>query len=164
MKHSSYWESRKNLHYYKVVLDLAMKHCSHGQSLLDVGAANCEYISWFTSFIIKTRVDIRPTTTILGTETVQMDFMNYSPSRHFDLVLCLQVLEHLENPTNFCVKLLEIGKVVIISVPYKWPKGKCQSHVQDPVDELKLLTWLGKPWRDSKIVKDGSLNRLIVVL
>jgi hypothetical protein len=96
---------------------------------------------------------------------IKADFMGFAPPTPFDLVLCLQVLEHLERPAAFAEKLLDTGRIVIISVPYGWPKGRSASHRHDPIDEDKLLTWTKKPWIDHMVVRESNAEeRLIVVL
>lgn len=96
-----------------------------------------------------------------GVLGVKMDFMRFKPDGIYDLVLCLQVLEHVREPESFCRKLMETGKCVIVSVPYLWPKGRCASHIHNPVDEAKLLSWSGKPWKEQRIVQDGQYKRLV---
>ena len=75
----------------------------------------------------------------------------------------MQVLEHLDRPGAFCKKLLATGRMVIISVPYRWPKGLYARHVQDPVDEDKIFQWIGKPCIDKAVVIDSKLKRLVAV-
>jgi hypothetical protein len=98
-----------------------------------------------------------------GVNSIKADFMTYKIDQRFDLVLCLQVLEHLSDPIPFCQKLLSAGRWVIISVPYKWRKGLCRYHKQDPIDESKLLSWSGQEPKTSAIVIDNGLRRLIAV-
>ncbi len=88
--------------------------------------------------------------------------MDYRPETYFDLVLCLQVLEHLDNPDAFAQKLLNAGRTVIISVPYRWPQGYCKTHKQDPVDEAKLERWTQRKPVETQIVTNGK-ERLIAV-
>lgn len=164
LKPQSYWQKRKGLRYYKVALELARKHCPKGMAVLDIGGADCEYISWFDWFPFKTRIDISPVASLCGAETIQSNFMDYHPRKQFDLVLCLQVLEHLASPVEFCNKLIKTGRILIISVPYRWPKGRCKSHVNDPIDEERLERWLGGNWRDKRIVRDRKWDRLVVVI
>ena len=51
---------------------------------------------------------------------------------------------------------------MIISVPYRWPKGKCAPHLQDPVDEAKLRSWVGRDWTEGCIADDG-MKRFVAV-
>jgi hypothetical protein len=97
-----------------------------------------------------------------GVETVVADFYDYDPDGLFDLVLCLQVLEHLPRPRPFAHKLLRIGRTVIISVPYRWPAHEHGSHLHDPVDEAKLRRWTGAEPVETSIVDDGK-QRLVAV-
>lgn len=160
---STYWEQRKTLNYYQRVLDYARTYVPDGTHLLDVGGRNCEYILWFDWFAERTVVDLVPPADLPGVTALQQDFLTMDVEAPYDLVLCLQVLEHLDDPVPFCRKLFDTGHTVILSVPYKWPRGTCAYHVQDPVDEAKVHTWAGRPWTTHAIVTDGRLRRLVAV-
>lgn len=160
----SYWEKRKNLVYYKQVLKLAHKHACWAKSILDVGSFHTPFITQFGWIDDKVSLDKRPGK-LKGAHAIQADFLKWKPDKIYDVVLCLQVLEHLKNPTLFARKLLRCGRVVIISVPYLWSKHMYHRHIQDPVNEAKLLRWLGHPWDEQIIVTESSgIQRLIVVL
>jgi hypothetical protein len=88
--------------------------------------------------------------------------MEYTPTNHFDLVLCLQVLEHVEDPAAFASKLFRTGRIVIVSVPYKWAPDRAPGHRHDPVDEEKLRQWTGREPVATRVVADGAA-RLIAV-
>jgi trans-aconitate methyltransferase len=94
---------------------------------------------------------------------IQADFYTWKPDRNYDVVLCLQVLEHLDNPKEFAQKLLQVGKTVIISVPYKWKEGSCKYHTQDPIDKEKLKGWVGREPDEQHVVTDKGLERIICV-
>lgn len=113
-----YWTTRKNLNYYKEVIKLAKKYSPNAKSVIDVGSHNSEFLTQFDWIPNKTAIDIMRTPSIPGADNIMGDFMKYEPKHPFDLVLCLQVLEHLESPGVFVQKLLETGKIAIISVPY----------------------------------------------
>lgn len=65
------------------------------------------------------------------------------------------------NPTEFAHKLFFLADVVVISVPYKWPKGTIKGHTHDPVDEVKLGEWTGRKLVESRIV--DRPERLVAV-
>ncbi len=141
-----YWEGRKDLQYYRTVREFAEKYCPDGKTLLDVGGGvglGCRYLEWFDGFD-RTSVET-PTEgcTLDGVRVIYSDFMDWEPDRKYDLVLCLQVLEHIPDPTLFARKLFNCGHVVILSVPYRWEAGTCNEHIHDPVDEEKLREWIG---------------------
>jgi hypothetical protein len=151
------------MRYYRRVLELAKRFVPHGGSLLDVGCHECQYIRDFSWFDKKDAIDIQRIPEIPGVRSIQIDFMDFQPDHLYDLVLCLQVLEHLPNPEAFARKLINSGLFTIVSVPYKWPKGKCKYHCQDPVDELKLKSWFEMGWKEADLVKDGKSSRLIAL-
>ena len=155
----AYWQSRKHLGYYKVVLALARVFGRNARSVIDVGCADCEYVLELEWIPHKTAIDPYKLPESDEMEKIQADFLAYDFSRHFDMVLNLQVLEHLDEPAAFSQKLLSIGDVVIISVPYKWPVGRSEWHVQDPIDEAKVVSWVGAAPRYSCV----SDERLICV-
>lgn len=158
----SYWKSRKECNYYKKVLEIIRKY-DNCESIIDIGSANTEVLK---DIPIKEKVclDINKLPANEGIRTIKHDFYKWTPDKKYDIVTCLQVLEHLNDPKTFTKKLLDLGnKVVIISVPYKWPKGFCKYHVQDPVDENKILSWTEKSCDESYIIEDASVKRIICV-
>jgi hypothetical protein len=158
----SYWQARSKHKYYQEVVRLARIHVPSGRQVIDVGANETEILQqldWFGQRVALDLDDIPPQP---GIETLVIDFMTYQPASEFDLVICLQVLEHLQEPAMFARKLLETGRTVIISVPYKWPAGKSKWHVQDPVDEAKLEMWTGRKPDEISVISDEN-ERLIAV-
>jgi hypothetical protein len=85
--------------------------------------------------------------------------LQFEPGVEFDLVTCFQVLEHVPEPKAFARKLLDLGKVVVVSVPYKWRKGKVRFHPNDPVDEAKLTKWFGRTPVYSHLSEEIELDR-----
>lgn len=159
--HQSYAEARKDYNYYREVLRLGRVNLPVDAAVIDVGAGETTIIGELS---VRRRVTLderwlppRP-----GIEHITADFCTWQPDARYDLVLCLQVLEHLPDPGPFARKLFTLGERVIISVPYRWRAGACKGHVQDPVDAEKLSAWTGRDPAETLIVKDG-LERLIAV-
>jgi hypothetical protein len=73
------------------------------------------------------------------------------------------VLEHLADPSSFAQKVLRAGRTAIISVPWQWPRGLGEGHVQDPVDGGKLERWTQRVPVETVIVEDNGRKRLIAV-
>jgi|ERR1700722_409069 len=161
MSESIYWKKRCEFKYYRMALVYGKTYAPNAKSILDVGGADCGYLQWFDWIPFKQTVDLRVKTNTPGINSLRIDFMEYQPARSFDVVLCLQVLEHLVDPQLFAKKLLTTAPVVIISVPYKWPKNLCKFHTQDPVDESKLEAWTGRPPTDGCIVMDKGIPRYV---
>jgi SAM-dependent methyltransferase len=158
----TYWDARRHYRYYRDVVELARRYVPEGGRVLDVGAFAAELLRELNWFDERVALDVRYMMPRPGVETVIADFQQYEPDRRFDLVLCLQVLEHQPSPEHFARKLLDTGRTVIISVPYRWPPNDHSSHLHDPVDEAKLRRWTGLEPVESTIVDDGK-ERLIAV-
>jgi len=160
---ANYWQRRKTMRYYGEVIRLARKYAPAARSVLDVGPNGtplvCE-LDWIPS---KTVIDLA-SQQIPGATCIQGDFLRYQPAQPFDLVLCLQVLEHVGPAGEFAQKLRDAGRLVIVSVPYRWPAGSCKHHVQDPVDEDKLRGWMQGPLVEHRVIRDGARERLVAVV
>ena len=159
----SYWEARRGFHYYRDVVRLAREHVPGGGTALDVGANETELLEWLDWFERRVALDVAEIPQRPGVETVVADFNDVEAERRFDLVLCLQVLEHLERPRQFAHRLLRAGLTVIVSVPYRWPGWVTEEHLHDPVDERKLHLWTGREPIQTAIVEDLGVERLIAV-
>lgn len=158
-----YWKERQGHLYYDLVREW-IEEFSPGRCLLDVGAWDTPVASW-GRFEKRVSLDCQPRAVCgAGVEYVTADWMEYRPEFRADLVLCLQVLEHLEDDRviPFTRKLLASGQNILISVPYRWPRGKEPSHLQDPVEASTLYRWAGKlPFRQALVTEPrGSVQRL----
>jgi hypothetical protein len=158
---SSYWKARRELRYYGEVVRLAREHAPAGGSALDVGANDTEVLDRLGWFDRRVALDVDQIPPRPGVETVVADFEQFKPNERFDLVLCLQVLEHLDRPRPFARKLLAAGRTTIISVPHEWPGWVTEEHVHDPVDESKLRAWTGYDPTETAIIEDLGMERLI---
>ena len=146
-----YWETRKHFLYYKAVFQFVSVIGFNANSLLDVGSASSEYVQWFKWIPNRSILDFRIPNKPVGIKCIETDFFQFNPSEHFDVVLCCQVLEHLNDPISFCEKLKKVARHLLISVPYKWI-GNAPGHVQDPVDEAKLHSWMNLPPNSQQVV------------
>jgi hypothetical protein len=157
----SYYNTRKAYHYYKKVKDILKD--MHFTSIIDIGSRKSPVMEHLAASIDKTMLDIEPIPPMHGINLITADFYKWVPDKPYDVVLCLQVLEHLSRPAKFTQKLFQTGKHVIISVPYKWSKGLCKYHVQDPIDEAKLKSWTGRAPDEQYIIRDGGRERIVCV-
>jgi hypothetical protein len=161
----SYYDFRKEFNYYKKIVEI-LNDIGDVSSIIDIGGRKSPVLEKLDKSIYKASLDIitiSPSLKDQGVVYINADFLTWIPDKNYDVVLCLQVLEHLDNPKEFALKLFSTGKIVIISLPYKWREGFCASHVQDPVDELKIKEWTQREPSSSFIVKDLKANRIICV-
>jgi hypothetical protein len=156
-----YWEKRRNMNYYREVVRLAEKYEPEARSAIDVGGYTTRVIHQMDWIPNRVLLDTRRVPTGPEVEVIRADFFAYEPAACFDLVICLQVLEHLTNPSAFAHKLLATGRTVVLSVPYRWPGGASKNHIQDPVDEEKVRSWTGCDPLESLIVADRNSERWV---
>ncbi|MGA0594953.1 hypothetical protein [Enterovirga sp. CN4-39] len=160
-----YWSERKEYIYYVAVKQIAERIAGNAYSILDVGSNATPVLDWFPEVPIRHSVDVRRPYKAEGIRSFKADFLNWEPKRRkFNVVLCLQVLEHLDRPREFAEKLVSMSDVAIVSVPYKWPENKTHWHKQDPVDEEKLASWFGRQPNFSYIATELSGEQRIVVV
>ena len=165
---SQYWEDRRDAIYLFVVKQICKKFSPSPSSVIDIGSNGTPTLEWFRTDSANVNrlvsLDLRNPYVSPGVESIKMNLMNYQPTDTFDLVTCLQVLEHVPDPTAFGRKLLDLGRIVIVSVPYRWPKGACKYHIHDPVTSALLQQWMGKQPKFKYIAKElNNKERLIHV-
>jgi SAM-dependent methyltransferase len=153
-----YWERRKDLLYYQVVRILAAGLSEGAESVLDVGSHGSPYLEWFEGLPVRTSLDLVEAYRAEGVTSIVSDFLTWQPDRRYDLVLCLQVLEHVPDARSFARKLLASGRIVIISVPYRWRPGKSKNHVQDPVTMGKIAGWFGRRPNYAHLVAEPAMG------
>ncbi len=155
---TKYIEERKELLYYRYIKSLLAFMCVRIESIIDVGSHGVDILS-FVNCKKKVSIDLAVPYYGKGVESFKIDFFHYKNEHLFDVVCCFQVLEHIERAEEFSQKLLKTGRAIIVSVPYKWKKGLCKYHVQDPVDEKKLVHW----FKQDPVFVDIIGERLIAV-
>jgi hypothetical protein len=153
-----YWRKRSHLLYYQAVRQIVDELGTPGASILDVGSGNSPYLDWFDWAGERISVDIRVPYRSEKVHGLQADILTYDFDKMYDICMCLQVLEHIPDPTPFARRLFELGRVVVVSVPFKWPRGHVKGHLHDPVDHPKLQRWMGcRP--DYQLVVTEPLQR-----
>lgn len=144
MTSASYWDERRDAIYLYAAKLICLKFASHPQSVIDVGSNGTPILEWFRGSRKLVSLDLRKPYVAEGIESKVMNLMDYRMIELFDLVTCFQVVEHIPDPGPFVQKLISLGRVVVISVPYKWPKGACKYHIHDPVTSQKLDGWANR--------------------
>lgn len=137
-----YWRKRKDAIYLFAARLICRRYCASPKSVIDIGSNRTPILEWHRETTTRlVSLDLRRPYVAPGIESLTCDLFQYRADEVFDLVTCFQVLEHVPDPAAFARKLKELGRVIIVSVPYKWKKGKCKSHLHDPVDEAKMQDW-----------------------
>jgi hypothetical protein len=157
---ADYGDRRKDMRYYREAANYVRRFVPVGQPILDVGGGvllGCRFLESLPEYD-RTSIELprKSTHTIEGVRVLEEDFMQWKADQEYSAVLCLQVLEHVERPKEFALKLFSCAPVVILSVPYRWSAGFCECHKHDPVDEKKLKGWTGIDPTSSVIVSDDK--------
>ena len=143
-KRAPYWRKRREMMYYRYVLELARELARDAQSLIDVGSHQTSIAEEFDWVSNRVALDLNQPYCSETVRGIQADFLTFEPEQRYDFALCLQVLEHVPDAAAFARKLLQDSDRVLVSVPYKWPAGTHSDHCHDPVNERKLARWFGR--------------------
>lgn len=162
-----YSEKRKDLKYYEKSLQIieAIKDANSSKSIIDIGGWGGAFVNR-TTLDKKVCLDIRNRKALDVSEDVTViidDFLKWNIQRH-DIACCMQVLEHIsdEYVEEFAEKLFKVADHVIISVPYRWKKGFCKYHKQDPINYTKLKVWVKRDPTESHIIKDKDKAKRLI--
>jgi len=164
-KAGAYWQKRKDSIYLFASKQICLQRCGEPKSVIDVGSNGTPTLEWHRKTAARlVSLDLRRPYVAAGVESLTCDFLTYEPETRFDLVTCFQVLEHVPDPVAFARGLIQIGEIAVVSVPYKWKKGKCRYHLHDPVDEGKMRRWFGREPDFSYVARElNTVGRLIHV-
>lgn len=155
-----YWDRRRDLLYLHASRQICERFAPEIATVLDVGSHGTPTLEWHRDRASRlVSVDLRRPYEAEGVESVTADFLKYQVDEPFDLVTCFQVLEHVPEVAAFAQKLLAVSRVLVVSVPYKWPAGSCRYHIHDPVDEHKMKLWFEKNPRYSYVIREIAANR-----
>jgi hypothetical protein len=152
-----YWKDRNDAAYLHVVRGICDTIAPDAKTVLDVGSVGTPILEWRRDGARRlVSIDLRRPYVATGVESIRGDFLEYPLGEPFDLVTCLQVLEHVPDPAAFAEKLLSAGRIVVVSVPYKWPKEACSNHIHDLVDEQVMRSWFGRLPTSHYIAREPS--------
>ena len=162
---SPYWEKRKDLIYYKYVDVLVRAFGAHARSVIDVGSRDTPLLEEFDWIQQRDALDLERPYRSGNVRGIKADFLTFSPAERYNLALCLQVLEHVPDPTRFARHLFEVAENVLVSVPFMWDEG-AKGHIHDPVSREKLVAWMGRQPSYEVLVsepltREGRSQRLI---
>jgi hypothetical protein len=179
-KRSKYWNLRRNNKLYSRFLKLVREEAPDALTVLDVGAYESPYISLFDWIPTKVATDIQSRDNVWndmdGIAFVQGDFMTLNFATVFDVVICNQVVEHIDDDKvkQFVAKMQSIAKVLMVTTTYEMPFGDIQGHVQDPISENEFRSWFETSqvageisrheiWDSAQIINKSEVKNQVVV-
>jgi len=127
-----------------------------GETIIDVGSRQSE-MALCGQFNRRIAVEPGELPDHPEIEAVKSTWEEFEDPPQAKVITCLEVLEHLtdEEIRPFVDKLFAHAEHVIISVPWRWPKGRCANHVQDPINRKKFLDMIGH----REVVKEKIVGR-----
>jgi len=124
-----------------------------GGNILDVGAGESPWLKWIFKKASYVGVDLESATDF-GMTTVRKNIIYYDgqnlpfDSESFDVVLCVEVLEHVENPVSFIREIVRVlcpGGRLILTIPFSARRHHIPNDYQRFTREgLHLLLSLSK--------------------
>lgn len=153
---------RSALRYYDELFWVVLEFAHDAESILDVGSGPDPFLKHF-DFVperhivapyfayVSSNQALKKVQELDGIKVSQVDFLDFEPPKRFDVVLCSQVLEHVEKPAAFLRKLFETGYIVIVSVPYNWNSCKDCHHVSNWIKEETMKRWVEADLTASKV-------------
>lgn len=152
----SYWEERKYLSYYQEVNRL-LNEFGPGNSILDIGSGGTPVATW-GDFTDRHQCDKSNCKVYNGVKFHKCDWMDMKVEKKFDVITCLQVMEHLPNyeyVKEFSKKIVSNCRYAIFSVPINWGADVCKHHPLDPISFNDLSKFdYGKEWISYRLCKD----------
>ena len=152
----SYYATRRQLKYYSIVRQW-LDDLGPLESILDIGCFDTPVATW-GDFQQRYTLDRHSRPALLGVLPIVGTWPTHSHLvPRCDVVTCLQVIEHLDDPQPFVDAVFSHARrAVILSLPWMWQAGHCPSHKQDPIDMAKINAWVKRTSGRSAIVDDPS--------
>jgi 2-polyprenyl-3-methyl-5-hydroxy-6-metoxy-1,4-benzoquinol methylase len=169
---SNYWERRKNNDYYKLVKAICSKILINNKnySIIDFGCRNTEIIfdlKCDKKFLLDKKDEYKPYQKLKIAEKniifIEKSIYDIDYTNEFDICICLQTLEHLEDPEKAFRLIHKASKLyTIISLPYKW-EVFAKGHIHHHIDEQLIKKWTKLDPIQSYVMKDRGSERIINV-
>ena len=123
-----YWDSRNHAEYYHVAIDW-LSHLQ-GKRVLDIGCGDTPIVLW-GDFEWRYAMDtgnfsswFPPTVSFIQEDFTTFDFNGVI----YDCIICLQVLEHIQDIQDIINKIISNCDVCILSLPHMWKPDPVHYH------------------------------------
>ncbi len=155
-----------NREYYNWVIRKVFK--LKPDSIVEVGGGHI-LLSVLSSYFCKEKlmVDIRSAKNCggdllksFGIDFLQLDIMEYNLPAGYDMLICLQMLEHLENPAIAIRRMWDSAKTRIFSVPFGWEPSP--GHIHNHITEEQFTGWFPRKPDETAIVQESCGSKRII--
>lgn len=154
-----YWRIRQSLLYFQYTYKFvnSLRECS---SIIDIGGGPAGFLQKVDpkKYTKRVLLDLEQLEFIgegsnIPTMVIEGDFLDV-PLPLFDVVVCLQVMEHVPDKYKFASKLLEVArKYLIVTVPYNWAE-------ESYIDENTVADWFKTPFEKKVLTQANEGTRL----
>lgn len=160
----NYWAYRKDYVYLHVCKQIMKIVGSSATTIVDVGSNRTPILEFLP--MVTNRYSVDPHTPYLeeGITSVYEDFLLWDSPTNVQFGTCLQVMEHVPNPTDFAQKLLDVCEVVLISVPYLEAPKVNAGHIHSMINLQTIEKWFGKSPNFYYIAREMSGDERIISL
>lgn len=168
----NYWKKRMGLVYYKKIIDICSEILidNKNYSIIDFGCRNTELIfdlKCDKKFLLdKKNTYNQRQKKIIEKKNIQyvcQSIYDIKYENEFDICLCLQTIEHLEDPKKAFELIYRASKkYIIISLPYKWVARNPNGHLHHNIEQQLIKKWTGIEPDQSFIIEDDR-DRIINV-
>lgn len=165
-KLEAYWDQRKDFVYVNVIRQILAIVGISARTVVDVGSNSTPMLEFFPKGEGLKRYSVDPGSPYVADNVISVreDFIQWEADEAIDVITCFQVMEHVPDPTTFAKRLLELGEVCIVSVPYHEPAGASPSHIHSMISEETISKWFGKKLNFTYIARElDGVERIIAV-
>lgn len=172
-RESGYWAGRSNDRIYLMTLLFSSIYCKERENVADVGCNSSPLVLQLPDFKKRFAFDPDPEVADLWKDVDGALFINSllsveTPRKlvgawRFDLILCNQVIEHLEEPEAFAELLCATSKRLIISTTFETPECYVDEHVQDPISLEKFENWFPRKMLQCFISRGPNIHKILAV-
>lgn len=173
MDYNGYWQSRKHEPIYKMTIIFSEMYCSQKMSVADIGCHCSPMVLLIPNFNKRFAIDPSKIAKscwekVDGAKFIQsciekINIKELTGNDKFDLITCHQVIEHLQEPQQFCSTLLDRCRRLIISTTFETPAGLMTGHIQDPISLEKFEGWFYRKMIVALIFRGPRHSKILAV-
>lgn len=159
-----YWRQRADFVYLHVIRRLIEIVAPSARVVADIGSNRTPILDFHPSNAKRYSVDIDNPYQGENVIAIRQDFYIWNCPEPIDVVTCFQVIEHVPDPEKFVQRLLAIGEVVILSVPFMEPPGLNPGHINNNIDLATIIRWAHRKPNFHYIATELSGDQRIICL
>ena len=168
-----YWAGRSNDRIYLMAVLFASFYCRRKETVADVGCHCSPLVLMLPDFQRRFAFDPSVAAAKAWEGVDGATFVNSALSEgmvrpligdsKFDLVMCNQVIEHMDDPETFAIMLCNVSRRLILSTTFETQAGVISDHVQDPISLKKFESWFPRKMLQCFISRGPTVHKILAV-